>query len=55
MSLNGPQPIDENGGWMHYYTTSTSPVGFTYNLLSGSDPNGPSVGMAVAFKAASTQ
>jgi hypothetical protein len=52
MSLDGPQPIDQNGGWMHYYANSTSPVSFTYNLLSSTDPNGPSVGMAVAFIAA---
>jgi hypothetical protein len=48
--LDGPQPIDQNGGWMHYYTTSTSPLSFTYNLLSSTDANGPSAGMAVAFK-----
>jgi hypothetical protein len=52
MSLDGPQPIDQNGGWMHYYANSTSPVSFTYNMLSSSDPNGSSLGMAVAFKAA---
>ena len=48
--LDGPQPIDQNGGWMHYYTTSTSPLSFTYNMLSSSDANGPAAGMAVAFK-----
>jgi hypothetical protein len=48
--LDGPQPIDQNGGWMHYYTTSTSTLSFTYNMLSSSDANGPAAGMAVAFK-----
>jgi hypothetical protein len=48
--LNGPQPIDQNGGWTHYYSTSTSPISFTYNLLSSTDPNSSSIGMAVAFK-----
>jgi hypothetical protein len=52
MSLDGPQPIDQNGGWMHYYANSTSPISFTYNMLSSNDPNGSSVGMAIAFKAA---
>jgi hypothetical protein len=48
--LDGPQPIDQNGGWMHYYTTSTSPLSFTYNMLSSTDANGPAAGLAVAFK-----
>jgi hypothetical protein len=52
MSPDGPQPIDQNGGWMHCFTNSTIAVGFTYNLLSSSDPNGSSIGMAVAFKPA---
>jgi hypothetical protein len=54
-SVDGPEPIDENGGWMHYYANSTSTVSFTYNMLSSADPNASSVGMAVAFKAAGTQ
>ena len=55
ISKDGPQPIDQNGGWMHYYSGSTSPVSFTYYLLSSTDPNGPTYGMAVAFKAAGNQ
>jgi hypothetical protein len=54
ISLNGPQPIDQNGGWMHYYTNSTNTVSFIYNLLSSTNPNGPSIGMAVAFESAGT-
>ena len=50
MSVSGPQPIDQNGGWAHYYASSTSTVSFTYNLLSSTVPNASSIGMAVAFK-----
>jgi hypothetical protein len=50
ITLDGPQPVDENGGWMHYYASSTSSLSFTYNLLSSTDATGPSSGMAVAFK-----
>jgi len=50
IKLDGPQPIDENGGWMHYYTTSASQLSFTYNMLSTTDAPGPASGIAVAFK-----
>ncbi|MGO9230835.1 MAG: hypothetical protein ACLQKA_16720, partial [Bryobacteraceae bacterium] len=50
MSHDGPEPIDQNGGWVHYYTTSTSSVSFTYNMISSTDPNQSCIGLAVAFK-----
>jgi len=50
MSDDGPEPIDQNGGWLHYYTTSTSTVSFTYNMISSTDPNQSCIGLAVAFK-----
>jgi hypothetical protein len=52
---DGPQPIDQNGGWIHYYAGSPSPITFTYNMLSSTDPIGPTYGMAVAFKSAGTE
>ena len=51
-SADGPEPIDENGGWMHYYANSTNQISFTYNMLLGTDPNQSSIGMAIAFKPA---
>ncbi len=50
--LSGPEPVDENNGWGHVITTTTGPVGFTWQPLSGSLPVGPWAGMAAAFKAA---
>lgn len=50
--LSGPEPVDQNNGWGHVITTTTAPVGFTWQPLSNSLPVGNWAGMAVAFKAA---
>jgi len=52
-NLDGPEPVDENNGWGHIHTTTTSPVSFTWQVLQpNSDPIRYWAAMAVAFKAA---
>jgi hypothetical protein len=52
-SLSGPEPVDQNNGWGHVITTTTTaPIGFTWTTLSSSLPVGNWAGMAAAFKAA---
>jgi len=51
-SQSGPEPVDENNGWGHVVTTSTSPVTFTWTTLFAGLPVGSWAGMAAAFKAA---
>jgi hypothetical protein len=50
-SESGPEPVDENNGWGHVITTTTSPVNFTWSVLFGGLPVGSWAGMAAAFKA----
>jgi hypothetical protein len=50
-SESGPEPVDENNGWGHTFTTSTAPVTFTWTLLFDGLPTGAFAGMAAAFKA----
>ncbi len=49
---SGPEPIDQNNGWGHYYTTSTSPVTVTWQTMYASLPTGSWSSVAVAFKPA---
>jgi hypothetical protein len=49
---DGPQPVDQNNGWLHYYVNGTSTISFTFNLLLSTDPPGDYAGMAMAFKSA---
>lgn len=54
MNVNGPQNMDQNGGWGHYYNTGTSTQTITWNLASTTDPALQWSAYAAAFKAAST-
>ena len=54
-SLSGPEPVDENNGWGHVISTSTSPISFTWSQLSTTLPAGNWASMAVAFLAAGNQ
>ncbi len=49
-SQSGPEPIDQNNGWGHLFTTNTSTLGFTWNVMYAGLPTGNWAGMAVAFK-----
>ncbi|MGC2504701.1 MAG: hypothetical protein WA400_21430, partial [Silvibacterium sp.] len=31
-SVDGPQPVDQNGGWAHFYNTSTSTITATWTM-----------------------
>jgi hypothetical protein len=48
-SLSGPEPVDENNGWGHVISTSTSPISFTWSQVSTTLPAGNWASMAVAF------
>jgi hypothetical protein len=49
---SGPEPIDQNNGWGHYYTTSTSPISVTWQTMYPGLPTGSWSSVAVAFKPA---
>ncbi len=49
---SGPEPIDQNNGWGHYYTTGTSPVSVTWQTMYAGLPTGSWSSVAVAFKPA---
>ncbi|MGC1089477.1 MAG: immunoglobulin domain-containing protein, partial [Candidatus Acidiferrum sp.] len=39
-SQSGPEPIDQNNGWGHYFTTGTSPVSITWQTMYAGLPTG---------------
>lgn len=51
-SQSGPEPIDQNNGWGHYFTTGTSPVSITWQTMYAGLPTGNWAGLAAAFKPA---
>jgi hypothetical protein len=53
-NLNGPENVDQNGGYAHFYNSTTNPVNFTWNYqLDGSNtPEDFWNSYAAAFKAA---
>jgi hypothetical protein len=53
-SLDGPEPIDENNGWGHARSTSTSAITFTWLQLNSSDNAQAWASMAAAFKSGSS-
>jgi hypothetical protein len=54
VSIDGPEPADQNNGWMHYYTQSTSPISVTWGMSCGSNPESEWAGRVVAFKGGSS-
>jgi hypothetical protein len=52
MNMSGPEPVDENNGWGHVITTSTTPVGFTWTTVFSGIQVGSWSAVAVAFKGA---
>jgi hypothetical protein len=52
-NINGPEPVDQNNGWGHFYTTSAGTVSFTWTGLDTSDPQSGWSSIAAAFKSAS--
>jgi hypothetical protein len=51
-SASGPEPVDQNNGWGHAITTSTAPVGITWETMYSGLQTGNWAGMAAAFKPA---
>jgi hypothetical protein len=49
---SGPEPIDQNNGWGHSWTTGTSPVSITWITKYAGLPTGNWSSTAVAFKPA---
>src|SRR5262249_13725672 len=50
-SNSGPQSVDQNNGWMHYYASGTSTVTATWAESCQSTPQGGWGGRMAAFKA----
>jgi chitodextrinase len=52
--ISGPEPVDQNNGWGHAISTSTSAITFTWDQANDTTlAAGPWASMAAAFKAAS--
>jgi hypothetical protein len=51
-SVNGPEPVDQNNGWFHYYDPGTSAITATWSYTCGSEAEGSWVGRLAAFKSA---
>ena len=54
-SVNGPEAVDQNNGWFHYYDSGTSPLTATWTYTCGSDAEGGWAGWLAAFKGAGLQ
>lgn len=53
-SVDGPQSVDQNNGWFHFYSTGTGALSATWTETCSS-PQGSWAGRLVAFKPASSQ
>ena len=52
-SVNGPQNVDQNGEWAHFYNASTSPIMATWKMsCDGTNAEGYWAGRVATFKAA---
>jgi hypothetical protein len=52
-SVNGPESVDQNNGWFHYYDPNTSAISVTWSYVCGSTQQGSWTGRVAAFKGAS--
>ncbi|HXM64209.1 MAG TPA: hypothetical protein VN950_25330, partial [Terriglobales bacterium] len=50
--VNGPQSVDQNNGWFHYYTSATSAITTTWNPMACNQAEGEWAGRVAAFKSA---
>ena len=53
-SVNGPEPVDQNNGWFHLYTVSTSALTTTWSPMACNQAEGLWAGRVAAFKSASS-
>lgn len=49
-SVNGPEPVDQNNGWFHYYDSTTNPLTATWSYVCGSYAQAGWSGRLAAFK-----
>lgn len=52
-SVNGPEPVDQNNGWFHYYDPGTGALTATWSYTCGSYAQAGWSGRLAAFKGAS--
>lgn len=50
--FNGPESVDQNNGWFHFYDPGTGALSATWTYTCGSDAEGPWAGRLAAFKGA---
>ncbi len=50
--VDGPESVDQNNGWMHYYTASTSAFTVTWSPMACDQPEAVWAGRIAAFKGA---
>jgi hypothetical protein len=53
-NVNGPEYVDQNNGWFHYYTSATSALTVTWTMALGGNPEGEWAGRVAAFMSASS-
>jgi hypothetical protein len=51
-SVNGPQPVDQNNGWFHYYDPGTGAITATWSEVCGAYAQDGWSGRVAAFKGA---
>ncbi len=51
-SINGPEPVDQNNGWFHYYDSRVSPFSAAWTESCGSEAQADWSGRLAAFKPA---
>jgi len=49
-AVNGPESVDQNNGWFHYYDSGTSALSVTWTETCGSNAEGEWAGRVAAFK-----
>lgn len=52
-SVNGPEPVDQNNGWFHYYDPTASALTATWSYVCGTYSQAGWSGRLAAFKGAS--
>jgi hypothetical protein len=48
--VDGPESVDQNNGWLHYYDPNTNPVTVTWAMACGSTAESVWAGRVAAFK-----
>jgi hypothetical protein len=54
-SVNGPENVDQNNGWFHFYNTNTSAITVTWDYICGSEEEAYWAGRVAAFKPGQVQ